>query len=135
MFWGKAREQYYECYQKECVRGPAARCSKGQFGGKESLLYFTCWQLCEEGGRHLFKQRVTAFLDRVGCGRMSKAETAQSSLTVIFKLAISGLTGIILVVLGTVNLQFWRALVHTSLQSILRIVAAHVLGTVCSTYC
>ena len=30
----------------------------------------------------------------------------QSALTVIFKLVISGLTSIILIVLGTVNLQF-----------------------------
>ena len=59
---------------------------------------------------------------------MSKAETAQSSLTVIFKLAISGLTSIILVALGTDNLQFWKALVRTSLQSVLRIVTVHVLG-------
>ena len=35
-----------------------------------------------------------------------RAETAQSALTVIFKLVISGLTSIILIVLGTVNLQF-----------------------------
>ena len=34
------------------------------------------------------------------------AETAKSSLTVIFKLVISGLTSIILIVLGTSNLQF-----------------------------
>ena len=64
---------------------------------------------------------------------MSKAETAQSSLTVIFKLAISGLTSIILVALGTDNLQFWKALVRTSLQSVLRIVTVHVLGTVWSS--
>ena len=38
---------------------------------------------------------------------MLHAETAQSSLTVIFKLVISHLTSIILVVLCTVNLQFW----------------------------
>ena len=34
------------------------------------------------------------------------AETAQSVLTIIFKLIIYGLTSTILVVLGTVNLQF-----------------------------
>ena len=39
-----------------------------------------------------------------GCGL--HAETAQSSLTVIFRLVISGLTSIIMMVLGTVNLQF-----------------------------
>ena len=134
MFWGKARAILRMLPKGVCERSGCSLLKRPVWWkGKFALFY--CWQLCEEGGRHLFKQRVTAFLDRVGCGRMSKAETAQSSLTVIFKLAISGLTGIILVVLGTVNLQFWRALVHTSLQSILRIVAAHVLGTVCSTYC
>ena len=34
------------------------------------------------------------------------AETAQSALTVIFKLVISGLTSVILVVSGIVDLQF-----------------------------
>ena len=61
------------------------------------------------------------------------AEVAQSSLRVIFKLVISGLTSIILIVLGTVNLQFQRPFVHISVQAILKIVAAHVLGTVWSS--
>ena len=47
------------------------------------------------------------------------------------QLVISGLASIILVVLGQlVNLQVRGALVPISLQSILRIVAAQVLGTV-----
>ena len=58
------------------------------------------------------------------------AETAQSSLTVTLKFVISGLTSIILVVLGTVTLQFQGALVTISLWSALRIVAAHIMGTV-----
>ena len=58
------------------------------------------------------------------------AETAQSSLTVIFKLVISGLTSIILIVLGTVNLQFQSPFVPVSLQSVLGTVAAHVLAVV-----
>ena len=61
---------------------------------------------------------------------MSKAETAQSSLTVIFKLAISGLTSIILVVLGTVDLQFQGPFAPTSSWPVLRIVAAHVWSSV-----
>ena len=60
------------------------------------------------------------------------AETAQSSLTVVFKLVISGLTSIILIVLGTVSLQFQSPFVPISLQSVLGTVAAHVLGTLCS---
>ena len=59
-------------------------------------------------------------------------ETVLSAVTVIFKLVISGLTSIILVVVGTVNLQ-WGALVPISLRSVLRIVAAQVLGTVWSS--
>ena len=66
-----------------------------------------------EGGGHLSKgqlpnpdrQGVRVFTDRVGVGQLH-AETTQSCPTVIFKLVISGLTSIIFVVLGTVNLQF-----------------------------
>ena len=54
------------------------------------------------------------------------------NLTVIFRLVIGGLTGIILVVLGTVNFQFQSPFVPLSLWSVLGIVAAHVLGTVWS---
>ena len=57
-------------------------------------------------------------------------ETAQSALTVIFKLIISGVTNVIFVVLGTVNLQFQGRCVSTSLGSVLRIVATYVVGTV-----
>ena len=60
-------------------------------------------------------------------GRGQHAETAQSSLTVIFKLVTGGLPSSVLVALGTVNLQFRGALVPISLQSVLRTVAAHVL--------
>ena len=60
------------------------------------------------------------------------AETAQSALTVIFKLVIGGLTSIILIVLGTVNLQFQGPLVPISLSPVLRTVAAYVVGTVWS---
>ena len=111
----------------------------GQVGGKEHLLYFRCWQLGGGGGRHLSKgqlhpkkQAVRAFIDRVG-GRVH-AETAQLSLTIIFKLVISGLISTILIVLGTVNLHFQGPFVPIPLQSILRIVAAHVLGTIWSSH-
>ena len=43
------------------------------------------------------------------------AETAPPSLTIIFRLVISGLTSIILVVLGTINLQFQGPFVPISL--------------------
>ena len=61
------------------------------------------------------------------------AEMVQSTLTVIFKLVISGLASIILIVLGTVNLQFQGPFVPISLWSVLRIVAVHVPGTVWSS--
>ena len=78
-----------------------------------------------------YKQWLRAF---IGSWGGQHPETAQSSVTVIFKLVISGLPSIILVVLGQlVNLQFRGALVPISLQSILRIVAAQVLGTVWSS--
>ena len=59
--------------------------------------------------------RVRAFIHRVGG---LQAETAQSSPTVIFKLLISGLSSIDLIVLGTVNLQFQGPFVPISFQSI-----------------
>ena len=71
-----------------------------------------------------------AFIDR---RRGLHAETAQSALTVIFRLVIGGLTSVILIVLGTVNLHFQSPFVIISLKLILWIVAAHVLGTVWSS--
>ena len=58
-------------------------------------LPLLCWQ---EGGEGIFRQSWG--------WRWLSAEITQSSLTVILKLVISGLTRIILMVLGTVNLQF-----------------------------
>ena len=63
-------------------------------------------------------------------GGQLHVETAQLSLTVIFKLVLSGLTSIILVVSGTVNLQFQGPFVPISLWPVFGIVTAHVLGTV-----
>ena len=109
------------------------------FGGKESLLYFRCQQLetgwirmaiCPKTSSSLLATSgARAFIDRRGL----HAETAQPSLTVIFRLVISGLTSVILVVLGAVNLQFQGPLVPFSLRPILKIVAAYVQGTVLSS--
>ena len=60
-----------------------------------------------------------AFIDRDVGVRGLRAEKAQSALMVIFRLVISGLTGIMLVVLGTVNLQFQGPLVLISLRPVL----------------
>ena len=57
-----------------------------------------------------------------------------ATLTVIFKLVISSPTSIILTVLGTVHFQFQGPFVPVSWRPVLRIVAAHVLGTVWSSY-
>ena len=61
---------------------------------------FTLWATREAPD----KQRVRTFIGKVGWRGGVQAETVQSSLTVIFKLVISGQTGIILVILGAVNL-------------------------------
>ena len=55
------------------------------------------------------------------------------ALIVVFKLVISGLTSVILIVLGTVNLQFQGPFVPISLWPVLGIVAGIVLGTVWSS--
>ena len=66
-----------------------------------------------------------AFIDR---RRGLHAETAQSALTVIFKLVMGG--SVIVVVLCTGNLQFQGPFVPVSLRPVLGIVAAYVMGTV-----
>ena len=55
------------------------------------------------------------------------------ALIVVFKLVISGLTSVIVSVLGTVNLQFQGPFVPISLWPVLGIVAGIVLGTVWSS--
>ena len=52
---------------------------RGQFGGKESLLYSGCWQARKWAGK-----------------------TPQATLTVILKLIMSGLTSVILIVLNII---------------------------------
>ena len=85
------------------------------------------------------KQRVRAFIDRVGIGVTCRNSTVISDSHL--QLVISGLTSIMLLVLGTVNLQFGGAFVPISLQSVLRIEAAQVQvqsghhGVNSSTWC
>ena len=62
-------------------------------------------------------QWAKAFVDG---GRGIHAETVQSSLTVILKLVLGGLTSIILVVLSTVILQFQGQFAPVSLRLILQ---------------
>ena len=79
---------------------------------------------------HLASRVARAFIDR---GRGLPAVIAQSALTVIFKLVVGGLTSIILIVWGTVNLQFQDLFVPISLRPVLRIVAAYAVGMVWSS--
>ena len=98
------------------------------------MLYFRCWQLrrrvadiCPKADSPppiLGTSGTRSFIDRKW--GVLHVERAQSSLTVIFKLVISGLTSIILVVIGMVNLQFQGWLVPVSLRPVLGVVAAHV---------
>ena len=99
----------------------------------------------EWGGRCLSKaiafsdkQRVRTFIDRGGGGEVVVWGVATCRNSIVssndhLQLVFSGLTSIILVVLGTINFQFQDALVPISLRSLLRIVAAQVLGTVWSS--
>ena len=54
-------------------------------------------------------------------------------MSVILELVSGGLTHVILIVLGIVNLQFQGPIVSISLRPVLRIVAADVMGTVWSS--
>ena len=69
------------------------------------------------------------FIDR---GRGLHAVTVQSALTVILKLLIGGLNRVILIVLGTLNLQFHVKFVSISLRPIIRSVEAYVMTTIWS---
>ena len=125
------------------VTEPRSGCSllKSQFSRDE------CWQertgcfIFETGhrrGRRTPVQRPTPPLTIRGKsfyrqGRGLHAETIQSALTVILKLVIGGLTSVISIVLGTVNLQFYCRFVSISLRPILGIVAAYVMATAWSS--
>ena len=54
-------------------------------------------------------------------------------VSVILELVNGGLTDVILIVLGIVNLRFQGLTVSISLRPVLRIVAADVMGTVWSS--
>ena len=82
-----------------------------QVGGKEKLLYFICWQLGRKAGKANICPKANSHSGNPWGSLFFKdwrkglhAKTEQSALTVIFKLAIRGLTSVILVVLGTVNI-------------------------------
>ena len=71
-------------------------------GGEGKYLSKGQLQLWQPVGQGLF----FFFLKKEGRGYLQKTE--QSALTVTFKLAMGGLTSVILVVLGTVNIFSFR---------------------------
>ena len=127
-------------YRKVCVGSPAARHSKPSQQARlvEKKVCLISDACDSGGGSQTSVQRPTPPSTSRGwehyrqSGRGWGGATCRNS-TVIFKLVISGLTSIILVVLGTVNLQFWGALVPISLGTFLGIVAVQALGTVWSS--
>ena len=62
--------------------------------------------------------------------RWKEGATCRNSIVTSdsFRLIISGLTSIILIVLGTVNLHFQGRFISISLRPVLRIVAVYVMG-------
>ena len=89
----------------------------GGEGGPLSKGWLPQLPTSNQWGKNFYRQKE---------GDRCRNSTAQSALTVIFKLIIGGLTSVILIVLGTVNLQFQGPFVPMSLRSILEIVAAHI---------
>lgn len=104
------------------MRGPASNRSKASIQGK--LVERKVWFISDagKGGRRVVdicpKADSASSLpaEQAGAGNFCKvgrgvhAEAAQPSLTVIFRLVLSGLTGVILTALGTVNLRLWARL-------------------------
>ena len=89
------------------------------------------------GGGHMSKDRLRPqhhhqaggeSFHRVGLGEITCRNSTVISNSHL-QLVISVLTGIILVVIDTVNLQFCGALVPISWKSVLRTVAAQVLDS------
>ena len=129
----------YICYQKSVcgvwlptTQKPIKR--PGWWKGKFALFQM----LATGGGGHADVCSKTHSLhtsNQWGKGFYRQKEEAScrkqnSFLTVIFKLIIGGLTSVILVVLGTVNLQFQGLFVPISLRPVLKIVAACIMGMV-----
>ena len=77
---------------------------------------------CPKADSPTDNQRTRAFTNK---GRGLHTETAQSALTVILNLVISGLTSVILIIWGTVNLQLRGQFVPVSVRPVLRTVAVY----------
>ena len=110
--------------------------------GNHSTSGLVTESVWDPAARHSKADKQAKLMERKACfisdasswglgGYMQKHHS--TFLTVIFKLVISVPTSIILVVLGTVNLQFQGPFLPISLRLILRLVAAVVLVTVWSS--
>ena len=110
--------------------------------GNHSTSGLVTESVWDPAARHSKADKQAKLMERKACfisdasswglgGNMQKHHS--TFLTVIFKLVISVPTSIILVVLGTVNLQFQGPFLPISLRLILRLVAAVVLVTVWSS--
>ena len=126
------------CNWKWVLTAHHSKVIKGKVGGKENLLRFGWWQLAGRADSYpkansvptSNNQRARAF---TGWERELLIETAQSALTVILKLVISGLASVLLTDLMTINLQFRGHLAVMFFRPILGIVAACVMTTVWSS--
>ena len=134
-FWPFPNSGWCYCYWKVCVRGPAAHRSKANKQARlvERKVCFTSdannwgrgWQTSVQRSPPHPKVVGESFY-RWGWGDAWGEVTCRNSTVISncqLQLVISGVTSIILVVLGTVNLQFHSTLISLSLQSILEIVA------------
>ena len=113
------------CFQIRLQPRPPCRSNKEvESGGKQSFLYFRCWQPRVGGWTpvqrltpHHWQSRDKSFYrQREG----ATAEAAQSALTIILEWVVW--PSIILVVLGTANLQLQALSVSISLRPVPRIV-------------
>ena len=110
--------------RKVCFISYAGNLGRGERGaGLQTSVQRPTSPSGNQWGKSFYRQKVSG-------GGGLHAKIAQSSLTVIFKLVISGLTSVILVVLDIVNFQVQGPFVPISLQPVLRFMAAHVVDTV-----
>ena len=132
----------WSCYQKVCMGGPATRHSKASKQARlaEKKVCFISdagnsvwggWQTSVQRPNPPLLRRGESIYRQSQQGRGGRGQHAETAVTCNSHLQIGHqwTASIILVVLGTVNLQLQGAFVPISLWSILRIVAAQVLGT------
>ena len=119
--------------------GLAARCSKASKQARLMERKVALFQMPATGGEgwQISVQRPTSPTDKQAGERIYRQAGAGNGGVGVWcymqkQHSHNGLTSIILNVLGTVSLHFQGPFVPISLWSILRIVKAHVLGTVCS---